>query len=287
MIDLPTSTPFGDVSYQPVAGWSATVVDGKLPKPAKVDGTTVTEAPTQVVWTADPGTELTGGQFQDFVLSVGPMPDTGRIAFPTTQTYSDGKVVKWTEPTTASGAEPDLPAPVLYINDAPPATERLTSGTVGVSAQAPAAAGDVTVVLVVAAAALAAGGPRRRARGRRGRHRPSHSAVLRCAAAIAGPRARAHLAGRRTGLPRVLPQGAPAGADIEPAGRPRESAPARCGGRDLLGAAPAPTSGPTPGAVPGGSDRRFPRPAGGRGETRIAVLALGRSGHARCFVLDR
>jgi len=154
VVDLPTATPFGDVSYQPVTGWTATVVDGKLPKPAKVDGTTVTEAPLRVVWTADAGTELAGGQFQDFVLSVGPMPDTGRIAFPTTQTYSDGKVVTWTEAETASGGEPDRPAPVLYINDAPPATERLTTSAVGLSAQPAAGAADLTVVTVLAAAAL-------------------------------------------------------------------------------------------------------------------------------------
>jgi uncharacterized protein YcnI len=154
VIDLPTATPFGDVSYQPVSGWTATVVDGRLPHPAKVDGTTVTEAPLRVVWTADPGTRLAGGQFQDFVLSVGPMPETGRIAFPTTQTYSDGKVVTWTQPTPASGEEPDSPAPVLYIDDAAPPTERLTTGTVGLSAQPVAGAADLTVVTVLAAAAL-------------------------------------------------------------------------------------------------------------------------------------
>lgn len=154
VIALPTATPFGDVSYQPVSGWTATVVDGRLPHPAKVDGTTVTEAPLRVVWTADPGTRLAGGQFQDFVLSVGPMPETGRIAFPTTQTYSDGKVVTWTQPTPASGEEPDSPAPVLYIDDAPPPTERLTTGTVGLSAQPVAGAADLTVVTVLAAAAL-------------------------------------------------------------------------------------------------------------------------------------
>lgn len=110
--------------------------DRALPKPAtvSVSGTIVTGAPARVVWTADPGTKLARGQFQDFVLSVGPMPDTGRIAFPTTQTYSDGTVVRWNEATTSSGAEPDRPAPVLYINDAPPPTERLATRAVGLSA---------------------------------------------------------------------------------------------------------------------------------------------------------
>jgi uncharacterized protein YcnI len=154
VIGLPTATPFGDVSYQPVPGWTARVVDGALPKPAKVDGTTVTEAPLRVEWTADPGTELVGGQFQDFVLSVGPMPDTGRISFPTTQTYSDGKVVRWSESTPATGEQPDRPAPVLYVRDAPPATERLTSGAVGLSAEAPATSSDLTLVTVLAGAAL-------------------------------------------------------------------------------------------------------------------------------------
>ena len=154
VIDLPTATPFGDVSYQPVTGWSATVVTGKLPRPAKVDGTTVTEAPTRVIWTADPGTKLSGGQFQDFTLTVGPMPDTGQVAFPTTQTYSDGKVVRWSQATPAGGEEPDLPAPVLYINNPAPTTDRLTSDSVGLSARPPADSSDLTAVLVLAVAAL-------------------------------------------------------------------------------------------------------------------------------------
>lgn len=157
VIDLPTATPFGDVAYQPVPGWTARVVTGALPKPAKIDGTTVTKAPTSVVWTADAGTRLTGGQFQDFVLSVGPMPDTGRLVFPTTQTYSDGTVTRWTEPTPDSGEEPEHPAPVLYVNDAPPPTERLTSTAVGLSAQAPASAADATLGIVLGAAGLVLG----------------------------------------------------------------------------------------------------------------------------------
>jgi uncharacterized protein YcnI len=157
VIDLPTSTPFGDVSYRPVPGWSARVVSGALPKPAPIDGTTVTEAPLQVVWTADPGTRLTGGQFQDFVLSVGPMPDTGSLRFPTTQTYSDGTVERWSQSTPAAGEEPAHPAPVLYVNDAPPATERLASSPVGLSAEPPATADQAAIGIVLGAAGLVLG----------------------------------------------------------------------------------------------------------------------------------
>ena len=40
------------------------------------------------------------------------------MLLPATQTYSDGKVVKWDEPTPASGDEPENPAPALVVTAA-------------------------------------------------------------------------------------------------------------------------------------------------------------------------
>jgi hypothetical protein len=40
--------------------------------------------------------------------------------FPTVQTYADGEVVRWNQPTPDTGAEPEHPAPVLDLS-APPA----------------------------------------------------------------------------------------------------------------------------------------------------------------------
>lgn len=122
-VDLPTDTPFGSVSYQPVPGWSAKVVTETLPKPVKTATATITEAPTKVIWTADAGNQIAPSQFQQFTISAGPVPDTGSIMLPTRQTYSDGRVVNWDEKTPSSGTEPEHPAPTLYINDAPPAAE--------------------------------------------------------------------------------------------------------------------------------------------------------------------
>ncbi|WP_022901152.1 YcnI family protein [Humibacter albus] len=119
-VDFPTDTPFTSVSYQPVAGWSAQVTTSTLPKPVKISGATVTEAPSKIVWTADPGVQVKPGQFQEFAISAGIVPDTGKMLMPATQTYSDGTVVKWDQKTPASGQEPEHPAPTLYINDAPP-----------------------------------------------------------------------------------------------------------------------------------------------------------------------
>jgi uncharacterized protein YcnI len=119
-VDFPTKTPFTTVSYQPVPGWTAAVTTSKLSKPVTIAGATVTEAPTKIVWTADSGVQVSPGQFQQFSISAGNVPDTGSMVMPAIQTYSDGTVVKWDQPTPASGDEPQHPAPTLYINDAPP-----------------------------------------------------------------------------------------------------------------------------------------------------------------------
>ena len=98
-LTLPADTPFEYVSYVPVPGWTTEISD------------------TTVTWTAEAGSEIADGQLQLFPLSVGPVPDTGSIVLPVAQTYTDGSVVSWSE--TEEDAE--LPAPVLYVNDAPAA----------------------------------------------------------------------------------------------------------------------------------------------------------------------
>ncbi|MFF1876680.1 YcnI family protein [Leifsonia sp. NPDC058230] len=123
VVDLPTATPFTSVSYQPLAGWTTTVDTEKLAKPVKTDDGTITEAPVRVTWTADSGVEVAPGQFQQFVISAGAVPDTGEVLLPAHQTYSDGSVVDWADKTPASGEEPEHPAPVLYIDDAAPAAD--------------------------------------------------------------------------------------------------------------------------------------------------------------------
>ncbi len=138
-IDLPTKTPFTSVSYQPVAGWSTEVTTSTLPKPVKIAGATVTTAPTRIVWTADPGVRIEPGQFQQFSVTAGAVPETGKLLMPAVQTYSDGSVVHWNQPTPASGEEPEHPAPTLYIDDAPPGADAPSLVT---STPAPAADGS-------------------------------------------------------------------------------------------------------------------------------------------------
>lgn len=114
-VDLPTDNPFLYVSTKPVPGWTATTVKTKLPKPVESYGTTLTEAVSRVTWTATKGTEIGPGQFQEFAISAGPLPDPGTVLLPATQTYSDGTVAKWDQATPASGEEPEHPAPAVEV----------------------------------------------------------------------------------------------------------------------------------------------------------------------------
>ncbi|MFP7832542.1 YcnI family protein [Marisediminicola sp. LYQ134] len=114
-IALPTDTPFSSVRYVPVAGWTTELVRTTLPEPVEVEAGEITEAVTSVVFTAEPGSEIADGELQQFELSLGPVPDTGSIVLPATQTYTDGDVVSWSE----TEADAQYPAPVLYITDEP------------------------------------------------------------------------------------------------------------------------------------------------------------------------
>ncbi len=122
-VTLPTDTPFTAVLVQPVPGWTATVEKGALPAPVEVDGNTISEGPLKIVWQADPGVGIGQDQFQVFSAVLGPVPDTGHVVLPAAQTYSDGEVVNWAATPDEVAADDTLePAPVLYINDAPPAS---------------------------------------------------------------------------------------------------------------------------------------------------------------------
>ena len=107
-VALPTDTPFVSVRTVPVPGWTAEVIRTTLPEPVQVGDTTVTEAPTSIVWTAT-GTGLGGTELGLFPFSVGPVPDVGHLELPVDQGYSDGSVVPW--------AGDDVP--ILYVNDEP------------------------------------------------------------------------------------------------------------------------------------------------------------------------
>lgn len=145
-VTLPASTPFPSVSVMPVPGWTAKTVKQTLPKPVPEGDLTVTDAITSITWTADDKIGVKPGEFEEFSISVGPVPDVGSIVMPASQTYSDGSVVQWKDVAQPGQAEPEHPAPVLTITTAP-AGSSTTTGT--------ATAALVVAIIGLVAAALA------------------------------------------------------------------------------------------------------------------------------------
>lgn len=141
VIDLPADDPFGSVSYQQLPGWSVQVTEGTLRKPITTDDDTITTAPTRITWTATgAATQIKPGQFQAFAISAGPVPDVGSVMLPAHQYYTDGSVVDWNQATPGSGAEPEHPAPVLYVQSAPPGAASATASKPPVASVAASAA---------------------------------------------------------------------------------------------------------------------------------------------------
>ena len=97
---LPTDHPLAEVLVKPHAGWTFAVRKSKLATPiTNDDGTQVTEAVSEVDWTADsPATAIKPGEYDDFELSTGPFPASGKYAkfhFGCVFRLADGKIAEW------------------------------------------------------------------------------------------------------------------------------------------------------------------------------------------------
>ncbi|MDX3457660.1 YcnI family protein [Streptomyces sp. ME02-8801-2C] len=110
---LPTDHPVLGVLVSPRDGWTAKVTNTKLKTPVKTDDGTITDAVSEITWT---GGKIGAGQFEDFDVAFGQLPDNAdQLTFKTLQTYSDGKTVRWIEEAQPGADEPENPAPVLKL----------------------------------------------------------------------------------------------------------------------------------------------------------------------------
>ncbi len=119
-VQLPADQPLASVSVLPVYGWSHTMTRAKLATPISSDDGDITEAVSVIEWKAtSAATAIKPGEFNQFVISVGPLPQAPSMTFKALQTYSDGKVVSWIEQAAeGSTAEPEHPAPTLKLASA-------------------------------------------------------------------------------------------------------------------------------------------------------------------------
>ncbi|MDJ0463424.1 YcnI family protein [Streptomyces sp. H27-C3] len=114
-VAFPTDHPLSSVMPQPVPGWTVKVEKTKLDKPLKVHGKEITEAVSKVTWT---GGKIGPGQFQQFPLSLGQLPeDADQLVLKAIQTYDNKEVVRWIEEPKEGEEEPKSPAPVLKLTE--------------------------------------------------------------------------------------------------------------------------------------------------------------------------
>ncbi len=161
-VQLPPEQPLASVAVKPEPGWSYRITRAKLPKPIKDDdGNQVTDYVSVIDWKATAG-GIKPGEYQDFDLSVGPLPKAGSMTFKAIQSYSNGQIVAWIDvPAAGSTEEPDHPAPTLKLAAAGAAS----TGSTATTAPAPTAAsgddaaskGSVTGAYVIGGIGLVAG----------------------------------------------------------------------------------------------------------------------------------
>jgi uncharacterized protein YcnI len=98
-VTFPADAGLEEVNVKPVPGWTFDIQKSG-------------DAVASITWS---GGQIAPGEFQEFEISGGPLPQSDSLEFPTVQTYDDGTVVRWVEPTPAGGDEPEHPIPTLSL----------------------------------------------------------------------------------------------------------------------------------------------------------------------------
>jgi uncharacterized protein YcnI len=155
---LPQDHPLASVSVKPHPGWHAQVVTKKLANPLSTDDGEVTEGVFSITWTPNSKQDaIQPGQYDEFDISVGPLPEVSSLTFKALQTYSDGTVVRWIDPPAAEGQpEPEHPAPTLTLV---PASAEGADSSSSAGSESDDGDGTATTALVISIVAvlLAAG----------------------------------------------------------------------------------------------------------------------------------
>jgi uncharacterized protein YcnI len=128
-IAFPTDTPISSLRVKPKPGWTYEMTKAAPAVPLEVHGAAVTEVVTRITWSVAAGNQgIAAGEFDEFEVSAGPLPEVDQLVFKALQTYADGEVVRWIEEPVEGDAELEKPAPVLQLaasqeseNDAPAA----------------------------------------------------------------------------------------------------------------------------------------------------------------------
>ncbi|MBE3014044.1 YcnI family protein [Microbispora sp. NEAU-D428] len=164
-VQLPADFPLASVSVKPHPGWAYKIEKTTLATPIESHGAKIGEVTSKITWTAS-GEEsaIKPGEYDEFSVSAGPLPETDQLTFKTLQYYGSGEVVRWIQEQTPGDEEPERPAPVLKLTakggaaSAPVAEPAATAAETGPDAGVSWAIGLSAASLVIClgcAAALA------------------------------------------------------------------------------------------------------------------------------------
>jgi uncharacterized protein YcnI len=146
---LPEDAPVASVSTMPLAGWTVAVEKRTVNPPVEVHGSQVSEVVAKITWTAAAGGGVMPGEFQEFPVSMGPLPDVQKMVFKTLQTYSDGNISRWIEEPTEGAAEPEQPAPVLTLTAASTASAPPSAAAGSGSSDSDSGSGTLPITLAI------------------------------------------------------------------------------------------------------------------------------------------
>ncbi len=133
-------------------GWTTNVIETKLATPIKEGGETIDTEVSQIVWTwTGPLGRVNNNQFINFPLSLAiPANTAGQaLEFRTVQSYSNGQVVHWIEPSLTA----EHPAPRINVTAKGGAIEDVAGDEAG-----PAAGETAASPSTPAPAAISSGG---------------------------------------------------------------------------------------------------------------------------------
>lgn len=120
-IQAPTETPIAEVYPMSTNEWAPQITTRLLDQPlTSIHGGRTTEVVSSITWTRV-GKFASPAKPALLRISAGPMPEADRVVFNLIQTYSDGTVVRWTDPPAADGKTPKHPAPVITLTGKAPA----------------------------------------------------------------------------------------------------------------------------------------------------------------------
>jgi periplasmic copper chaperone A len=112
---LPPDQPLASVQTTPIPGWTLKTQTRKLSEPIDFFGSKIDTVVSELTWKATDG-GIAPGEFQNFPVSLGVLPESGQMRFSAIQTYSSGEVVKWNE-VSVGDTEAEHPAPVLTLTE--------------------------------------------------------------------------------------------------------------------------------------------------------------------------